>query len=305
MQNYIVAARTAQGYDEWNRSTREERLDVVSRWHAIQVELSKEKHQAQHGSFHGPQNFLKTQHLNRNEKKRLADEKKSQKEATKKGKKSTSDSIASQQMQTASPDSGDFEEAIQASVAATSKGNPEEDRMIEHAIRASVMELQAAGKDGDDDDDAVQRAIKASVAEAARARARNQATEGEDGATDHDKELLEALHRSVTNKERHPLADADFDDSGVDSEDDENIKAAILQSKMTPSSGSTNAKDEDLERAIKLSKEAHGEHAERMTKTKTEEEIVLEYAKKQSLAEEEHKEKMAKRGSGEQHHSRS
>ena len=288
VQNYIVAARTAQGYDDWHKSNREERLDVVKRWHTIQIELANEKHQARHGSFHGAQDFIKTQHLNHREKKRLAGEKKEPKKGLKKGKKGTRpapDPVVPQQ--TMMPDSGEFEEAIQASVAATSRGNPDEDRMIEQAIRASVLELQKAGKNGNDDD-ALQRAIKASVTEAARARkAKNpaaQITEFDDGLN-HDRELENALHRSVTTEDRHPLADADFDDSGVDTDDDENIKAAIRQSTVSP----TEPRDEDLELALELSQQSHGDHTEKLSKTKTEEEIVLDYVKRQSLVEEEHK----------------
>lgn len=283
VQNYIVAARTAQGYDDWHKSNREERLDVVKRWHAIQIEIANEKHQARHGSFHGAQDFIKTQHLHHKEKKRLAVEKKDSKE--KKGKQRTRpapDPVVKQQAPM--PDSGDFEEAIQASIAATSRGNPEEDQMIEQAIRASVIELQKASKSGDDSD-AIQRAIKASVAEAARSRkAKSSGTDPNDGS-DHDRELENALHRSVTNEERHLLADADFDDSGIDTDDDENMKAAIRRSTMP----STEPKDEDLELAFKLSQQSHGEHTENLSKTKTEEDIVLEYIKKQSLAEEQHK----------------
>lgn len=287
VQNYIVAARTAQGYDEWHRSNREERLDVVKKWHAIQLELAHEKHQARHGSFHGPQNFIKTQHLTHKEKQRLAGDKMEQKKEQKKARKGQRPAVGAivpQTTQIMRAGGEDFEEAIRASIAATSRGNPDEDRVIEQAIRASVVELHAEG----DNDDAMQRAIKASVAEVVRARkvqnASDHATAADDGA-DQYRELEEALHRSVENEERHPLTDADFDDSGVDTDYDENIKAAIHQSTVS----SDNLKDEDLEQAIKLSKQAHGDHMEGLTHAKKEEEIVLDYVKRQSLVEEEHK----------------
>ena len=69
-------------------------------------------------------------------------------------------------------DDTDFEEAIKASVAATSKGNPDEDHMIEQALRASVTELQKASTEGDEQD-AIQRAIQVAArvrAPAAKAR---------------------------------------------------------------------------------------------------------------------------------------
>ena len=190
----------------------------------------------------------------------------------------------------------DFEQAIRTSVAATSRGNPDEDQMIERAIRASVMELRLASKDGDNNE-AVQRAIQASVAEASLARSEGVSQPRPivmDGASDHEKELAAALQRSVQeqklSEERHPLADVHLDDSGVDTDDDENIKAAIERSKSSPTKQVGDSRDkDDYQIAVDLSKKAHEEYVHSLKKSKTEEEIVLEYVKKQSLAEEQFK----------------
>ena len=191
----------------------------------------------------------------------------------------------------------DFEEAIRASVAATSRGNPEEDQMIERAIRASVKELQLASNEGDNTE-AIQRAIKASVTEAAQARSNNRShmrSTTLDGVGDHEKELAAALQHSLRETQqsgrRHQL---DFDDSGVDTDDDENIKAAIERSKSTFIGQSTDGKDDDdFQAALELSMKAHEEPEQGLSRLKTEEEIVLEYVKKQSLAEEELKKSVA------------
>lgn len=292
-----MAARTAQGYDEWHSSSQEERLDVISRWQSIQVEIEKEKQLARHGSFHGRHCYLKT---TIEERKKSSAEKKKEK---KKGKSNApeeafaeihaSHPFVAQTQKPQKPDSSgddaDFEEAIQASVAATSRGNPEEDQMIERAIRASVMELQMASNDGDNNE-AIQRAIQASVAEAAQAREDNSEPRPTalDGAGDHKKELAAALQHSVQGNqqsdERYPVADVGFDDSGVDTDDDENVKAAIERSKLTPTGNGKD--DDDFQTAIELSRKASEEHEQGPSKSKTEEEIVLEYVKKQSLAEE-------------------
>lgn len=172
--------------------------------------------------------------------------------------------------------------------------------MIERAIRASVTELQLASKKGDNDE-AIQRAIQASVAEAAQARNEycskpQPTTMG--GASNHEEELAAALQRSVqvnqVLEERHPLADVDFDDSGVETDDDENIKAAIERSKSPPTRQAGGGKEEDdFQIAIELSRKAQEEHEQGMSKSKTEEETVLEYIKKQSLAEEQLKKSVA------------
>ncbi len=311
VQNYIVAARTAQGYEDWHNSSREERLDVVSRWQAIQVEVEKERQLARHGSFHGHHCYLKA---TIEEKKRHSAEKKKLKrglssDANQSPRVVPTDhpfvSRPSESKNAASnPDSADFEEAIKTAVAATSRGNPEEDAMIESAIRASVLELQNASKDGDNGD-AVQRAIQASVAEAAQVRQvgrTNPTADRSDEASDHDEQLKAALLLSLqeTSKSEHQnvLANADFDDSGIDTDDDENIKAAIQRSKTLPIADPPvdSPKDEDFQKVIELSKKAQEEHDQGIHKSKTEEEIVLEYIKKQSLAEEQHKKAAAARG---------
>ena len=296
VQNYIVAARTAQGYDEWHTSSREEQIDVVSRWQSIQVDIEKEKQLARHGSFHERHCYLKT---TIEERKKLSAEKKSKKTA--KG-HATDDALAKihdshpfvKPLEAGANHNGaEFEAAIQASVAATSHGNPEEDQIIERAIRASVRELQLASQEGDNSE-AIQRAIQASVAEASQARSEGDSkvrSTTSDGSNDHQKELAAFLQRSVQEHQqsgrRNPLSDFDFDDSGVDTDGDENIKAAINRSKSTPTGRQTGDNNEDdFQAAIELSKKAHEEHEQCLSKSKTEEEIVIEYVKKQSLAEE-------------------
>lgn len=255
-----------------------------------------------HGSFHGSHCYLKA----------TLDERKTQFAERKKNKKNVHESdtpksrpnipathpFVHRNSQTSLPGDNDFEEAINQSIAATSRGNEEEDAMIEKAIRASVKELQSASQEGDDRD-AIQRAIQASVAEAAKARGGKGPADGLDGASDHNRELEAALHRSIT--EHHAptsennLANADFDDSGVDTDDDENVKAAIERSKSaeTDEHLPAYAEDEGLEKVIELSRKAHEEHEQGLAKSKTEEEIVLEYIKRQSFAEEEHKKSVA------------
>ena len=206
-------------------------------------------------------------------------------------------------------DPAEFEEAIQTAVATTSKGNPEEDKVIEKAIRASVTELQAAEKEGDDKD-AIQRAIRASIAEAARARAKrdqqassshtaNVPSPGKldpssaEDPTVHDEELELSLHRSVTTEAQHPLHGVDFDDSGIDTDDenDKDMKAAIQLSKSHSETKTGNDKDaKDLEEAIRLSEQSYQADQAQLEKKKTEEEIVLEYVRKASLEESKYKE---------------
>ena len=243
--------------------------------------------------------------------KKSSAEKKEKKKQNKKNKKgndidhsttpiSPTHPFARQQTPGSNSENGDFEEAIKASVAATSHGDPEEDQMIERAIRASVQELHLASNEGDDRD-AVQRAIQASVAEATRAHSQDSSRSPAvsfDGHSDHRRELEASLHRSL---QGHPpetqddVSNIDFDDSGVDTDDDENIKLAIERSKSGGKGGpaAVEVEDEDLRLALKNSKQDHLDLEQSLSKSKTEEEIVLDYVKKQSLAEEQHKRSVA------------
>jgi hypothetical protein len=169
--------------------------------------------------------------------------------------------------------------------------------MIEKAIRASVLELKLASEEGDHAD-ALQRAIQASVTEASQFRKTGSSKPTANGYIEagvNDEELEANLHRNVSQQfssgSSPNLAAIDFDDSGVDTDDDENIKAAIERSTSTKTSDPKAAQqtDEDLKKAIELSKETQEEHEQILSKSNTEEEIVLAYMKRQSLAEEQHK----------------
>lgn len=59
VHNYIAAARTVQGAEDWKISDRYERQEVVRRWHEMQSELLAEK---EHNTFHSPRSFLKHGH---------------------------------------------------------------------------------------------------------------------------------------------------------------------------------------------------------------------------------------------------
>jgi len=287
VQNYIIAARTAQGFDEWNKSSQAERIDAVRQWQAIQLELGKEKQQVKHSKIPPPCRFLKTRHMSFDEKKMPAEDKrKLRKDSSATGRKHSEPNTASFDTSLKHPSSEhsedvDFEEAIQQSIAVTSKGNPEEDAAIERAIRASVQELQHASEEADGEG-ALRSAIQASMAEANRAHSgHNIAPHG------HPEQPEAALHQNIQQrpslgKIQTEIAELDFDDSGVDTDDGENIKAALESSRKLPSS---EYQDQELERALAESKMLHDEHAESLNKAKTEEDIVMEYVKRQSLAE--------------------
>ncbi|KAL8672527.1 MAG: hypothetical protein Q9168_003030, partial [Polycauliona sp. 1 TL-2023] len=294
VQNYVVAARLAQGYEDLAASTEQQRLDAVRRWQATQIELHKEKEQVKHGGSHEPCVFLRVKTSLEEKKKnakngRLHKNQKVPKHGHSFGKKEKTTTSPTQQPRFSGDlrhtDTATFEEAIQQSVRATSHGNPEQDAMIERAIRASVMELRKASTSGDEDG-AIQRAIQASVAEATRARnTMNTSNNKSTPDDDEDDELHLALQRSMSMHHNAPgvgMGKDEEDDSGVDTDDDENIKAAIQRSQTD-----VQRQSRDVEKKVPEMKSEDEQRA------RTEEEIVLEYVKKQSLLEEEHRRALA------------
>lgn len=317
VQNYIIAARTAQGYEEWKSSTEEERLDVVSRWHAVQLQLNRGNSKKGKDDETPTSGFMQTRHMSFDERKKLAKERKKQKAKAKAA--SQNPTLSRSQSGVRQPgidpdnvgnasEQSELEEAIQRSVTATSRGDPEEDKLIERAIRASVAELQLASREGDEQG-ALNRAIQASVAEASQGRTAttmaDPRSETED-ASNHNRVLAEALRRSVQeqqfpNDQHTDAANNEREDSGIGTDDDQDVQEAIQlsQQNLAPDGGQGDDvvdEDEELQKAIEESKEAHKLREANAARAKTEEEIVFEYVMKQSLAEQEYKDRLGSKG---------
>jgi hypothetical protein len=348
--NYMISARTSQGFEDYKSSSLEERNDIITRWreHKAEYQNSKQKlvetrrPEGQDSGRLSPRGFLQTRHLSFEERKQLHAERKAKREEerhkvhSKDGRRScpfcsrchphthTPREVQQSPIVLAAPNEVvegsveeqnlEFEHAIHASVAATSRGNAEEDMMIERAIRASVKELQKSGSNTNDSD-SLNRAIQASIAEASRRR--SSANPEPSAITDEEDKKHQALLEKAIQESlaQYQLPSHSAADSDVDTDDDEAIKTAIAKSKETLHIDDFNSEDdENIRQAIQKSKEippeaevdtdddedvklalekSKSEHMENMTKAQTEEQIVLEYVKKQSLAEEEHKQKVS------------
>ena len=282
VQTYIIAARTAQGYEDWRSSSQEERLDIVRRWQVAQADLAKERRQWGRRHPTSLQGSSKAKDKSSKLKKKAREE---QQNGSMSDLPGVEESVGAPSLLVpTSPIEDEFEDAIHHSVEETSTGNPREDELIERAIRASVAELRGShGESGDDD--VVARAVRASVAEVNRLRSERTADSKCDtvqtGDYD-DQDLAAALRASMHehNGRVHETGEENWDE-------DENIKLALERSRQLETSLPCQ-EDEALERALKESQEQ--EVAKQ--RQRTEEEIVMEYVKKQSLAEEEHRKKV-------------
>lgn len=333
--NYIIATRTAQGYEDAKNSSKEEVADIIARWHQNKAEYQSESMKInEEGGPEGqasgrltPKGFIQTRHMTFDQRKKLHDERKARREEEHRklaaipghrhcrfcghGRRHAHEE-GTVEAEIAAASSSDpsilsrsdtdlneeFEHAIHASVAATSRGDPEEDLMIERAIRASVRELQSSNGSTMTDEEALSRAIQA-----ASGRRHSDEAEENPGMSAADLEHQAMLEKAIQASLAEYQLPVD-EDEDVDTDEDENIKLAIQKSKTEPIAprevhdddediklaiqrSQTEIDDEDrlLEETIKKSKEEHD-------KGMSEEEIVLEYVKKQSLLEAEHKKAM-------------
>lgn len=213
----------------------------------------------------------------------------------------------------------ELEEAIAASIAHNSHGDAQEDLLVARAIRASIAELERtpAGAGTQDEEEALRRAMQASLAEA-----------GRKGCSEEEKtQLEETIRRSLleTSRRRQHGSDSEWD-TDDDTDDDEEYQRIIAESKelahlhekspkeyhaacgmqesgimgaIADATGAREAhalnyndeEEEELKRVLEESEKAHKESMAKLDKQKTEEDIVMEYVRKQSLLEEQHRQR--------------
>ncbi|TEA14433.1 Sterol 3-beta-glucosyltransferase UGT80B1 [Colletotrichum sidae] len=328
-QNYIIASRMKQGQQDLAEANAAEREDVIARWNSIKFDLKnfqalklKEEREKQKpdgavspglpdkGLSPPVTGWTHTRNLSFEERKRLH----ARKEAWKKGQVEAlvpelegdkSPPPPSRGSSTSVAEDEEFERAIRASVAETSRGNAEEDAAVEQAIRSSVNHFRSSGqplpdarppqgvlneKGGDifinpelgvtDEEyqNLIEQAIQQSMAQQAAGVQSGQASNHDD----------EGFQRALEESKMQPPR---YDD--VDDDDDEQMNRALAESRLHHDEGET-AEQEQLRRAIEESEAAHKDHMTRDAAARTEEDIVMEYVKKQSMAEEEFRRQSAK-----------
>jgi len=292
VMNYVISARIAQGFEDAQKATLEERQYIVNRWqeHKDDYQSTKKKGDEDAGGHESgqrsPRGFFRTKHLSFEERKKLHAERKAMREEERNKVQNQHGSrtcpfcrrenshthtprpilltpVATQD----EPPSLEFEHAIHASVAATSQGNPEEDLVIERAIRASLRELQNTPGSLLSDQEAMNRAIHASIAEAERNAGRGTTDLSAEEEQEHEALLEKAIQQSLLEYRFKSPSDGSTPQisEDVDTDDDENVKLAIQMSK-----------EDALD-------------PETTTSGMAKENIVLDYVKQQSLAEEKHK----------------
>jgi hypothetical protein len=215
----------------------------------------------------------------------------------------------------------ELEAAIVASIHQNSTGDLEEDKLVANAIRASIAELDRTPETAsiEEEEQALKRAIQASIDEAGR----------NGSSAEEQRILEETIRQSLldTSRRRQHGTDSEWNSSS-DTEQDEEFQRIVAESKEvahlhekypqeysahpgqqesgimasiadatgpehpTATAAATTVdegEDEELKKALEMSEKVHKESMEKLEKQKNEEDIVMEYVRKQSLLEEDHR----------------
>lgn len=308
--NYIITSRVLEGREQLHSASAEEQKDIIMRFRARSGELKgfynlkqKERKSAQdlgitgdpyrdedEDASTGPPpktGFLQTRNMSYDERKKLHEQKDQWKKKQAEGlhKSGSGDSGSNAAME-----HEEFEKAIRASVAQTSKGDRDEDAKVEQAIRASVREMRRIAESRDFKKPILDPRDAAGGSNQAATNPEHTSTEATDedltNITDEEYQSLieEAVRRSLA-------AHGETGHGAHGGADEEQLRRAIEESHMTARAPGVVDDEDAIRRAMEESERAHKEQLE---KEKTEEEIVMEFVKKQSLAEEEFRRSKAK-----------
>lgn len=295
----MVTSRILQGQADLRSANLEEMQDIIVRFNSLSSELRglyvlkyKEKTASETPSDQPATasqddlsrlpdsppktGFWNTRHMSLEERRKLHE----QRDAWKKKKREETAGVSPS---AEPPEDPGMERAIRESVNQTSRGDPAEDARIEAQIRSSVKEMRRIADQQRRQEQ--QRQLgdwkqRPSEPSAPPAWADEKAGPGADEITDEEFEALiaEAARQSVMAQAQHHGSE------------DKDLERALQESQSQGAAaghGGESAADEELRRAMEESERAHREDLARRTTERSEEDVIMEYVKKQSLAEEE------------------
>ncbi|PQE06092.1 glycosyltransferase family 1 protein [Rutstroemia sp. NJR-2017a BBW] len=311
VQNYIIASRTAQGYEEWLQSSDAEKQDVIVRWKLIQKYLKK-----RHTSDEMVRDILESQRkINMEERNdlqtcgttvssaqsaRSADTFTQDRESVMLALGRSESPLRSTNMRSEeSLEQAETNETGRLSVQEPLRGDAKENANVERAIQENIYQLQRQQEEAADHqihEENLRRAIEASEAEAQR-HARE--------ASEYEEQLKLVTAQSLR-EQRRTCGDSEWElDIGLDDEDDEELQRARKRSgKMTENAGDGAGSSPDVQQPhsydsghlagttqSEFEAQQQEQEREKTAQEKTEEEIVMEYVKKQSLLEKDYRNK--------------
>ena len=298
VDKYVVTSRMLQGQDDLRSTNLQEMQDIIVRFNSMSSELRglyvlkyKEKTASETPSGQAATTsqddlnrlpdsppktgFWNTRNMSLEERRKLHE----QKDAWKRRRR---EEVAGIEPSAEPPEDPGMERAIRESVNQTSRGDPAEDARIEAQIRSSVKEMRRIADEQRRQEqqrqlgDWKQRPSEPEPSAPPPWADEKKAGAGADEITDEEFEALiaEAARQSVMAQGHHCI-------------EDEDLERALQESQVATAGHGEGGADEELRRAMEESERAHREDLARRTTERTEEEVIMEYVKKQSLAEEE------------------
>ncbi|KAH8593081.1 putative glucosyl/glucuronosyl transferase [Bisporella sp. PMI_857] len=285
VQNYIVTSRVAQGYEEWLQSSDAEKQDVIAQWKLIQKSLKKKRSPDEMA-----QGVLEAQR-----KKNIEDTTTRQN----RGHTASSAQSASADAPTLDPESAilamdgsqspeellkaaEINETIRLSIQETSLRNTEEDTNMERTIQDNLSQLQRQRQETADhqvEQENLRQAIATSKTEVQRLASE---------ALEYKKQLKRVMAQSLR-EQRQRGSDSEWEsDIGLDDENNDEFERPIKKSEnMAGKAAAVTGGSSGVQQPSSY----YPGHLAGTTQKRTEEEIVMEYIKKQSLLEVHHQNK--------------
>lgn len=288
VQNYIITSRVVQGEMDVTKATEGEKTDILNRWntdvrHDIKnFESMKRRERAAEKAPAGQTPASPGGRSTSRLVKRLTGGSQNLEISSERG-ATASDSQSSLSQNRIDADS-EFENAIQVSVRETSRGNAEEDAMIEEAIRGSVNAIRQNGD------------LPNPVPIHSDVKDPTIFEDEEYRITDEEYQALieQAIQDSLANhgsllplpqqSDAEPLVPGS--PHPANSSEDVELKRAIQESQNPPSLPPRYATSDNDDEQLRQALEASKNEMDQEKSQRTEEDIVMEYVKKQSLAEE-------------------
>ncbi|PTB55442.1 glycosyltransferase family 1 protein [Trichoderma harzianum CBS 226.95] len=322
VQNYIITSRVVQGERDMQNASEGEKADILYRWKQ-DADLrtlyqkstnSQEPENSRAGSRSESSSWRFSPQEGRRQLVAALSQSPSRQNSGRRNRRSSSPAPRNTDA-TAAVDT-EYEAAIRASVLETSRGDAEEDATIEAAIRESVKAMRQQGSLPDPirlamdskhhdifadeeykiTDEEYQDLIEQAIRESMTGHVGDFSMPSASGTQELDAvDTAIPTHGGEPRSSGSALTPTSDEDADLQRAIEESRKAApTLPPRTSPSQEQEEDEDEHLRRAIEASKD----EMERARHERTEEEIVMEYVKKQSLAEEEFRKQQLAKGKG-------
>lgn len=288
VENYIMASRCAQGLNDLSNCSSEEKENILANWAFYEADVIA-KQNARRNRYKADGDGKRARARTLGEKSQIsaktqeeqdmesvkAAERANRRESLRqlfRGRTRSSPPPRETTVGSALPD--EYEHAIRHSVLATSQGNETEDEMIERALRASMTELRNATAAGEEEDRAYDLAMQASIREAERVIEEKKREHDERSAVSQDEKSNHYVHQSESQPPPY---------SSMDQSDQKPRRPPGLPPRSPLSMPADH--DTELQNALKESQRSYDDNLRR---EKEEMDVIIDYVKRQSLAEAEH-----------------